>query len=240
MDRKAPCPCGSGRKYKDCCYAKDRARADVLESARSTHERIDQATRIALPLVVAQGHQIACTAGCNACCKSFIRTTFAEAQLIAAWLREPEHADVRARFEAAWPNWREQLAGELELLDELLRRHGGAPGAGDDRDRFAAAVSGYQAKQIFCPLNDASGRCEIYPVRPSPCRATNVVDTAEFCTPGRGRGPSVVRHPDLQQAISDGRTRMLEAARKAAPSEPAERSLPDAVAAALGLTSRSA
>ncbi|MGH7551373.1 MAG: SEC-C metal-binding domain-containing protein [Gemmatimonadota bacterium] len=27
VSRNGPCPCGSGRKYKNCCYAKDRRMA---------------------------------------------------------------------------------------------------------------------------------------------------------------------------------------------------------------------
>ena len=35
ISRNDPCPCGSGRKYKRCCQAKDEAaeREDVIESA---------------------------------------------------------------------------------------------------------------------------------------------------------------------------------------------------------------
>lgn len=30
--RNSPCPCGSGRKYKHCCLARDRSRKDGLPS----------------------------------------------------------------------------------------------------------------------------------------------------------------------------------------------------------------
>lgn len=41
IDRKAPCPCGSGRKYKNCCASKDEAaRATANPSARAEDEFI--------------------------------------------------------------------------------------------------------------------------------------------------------------------------------------------------------
>ncbi|HZS37410.1 MAG TPA: hypothetical protein VFF06_11325, partial [Polyangia bacterium] len=74
--------------------------------------------------------------------------------------------------------------------------------------------------------------CAIYPVRPIACRATNVVETSEFCSPGRGRGPTVVRHPELQSAIAAARQSFADHARRAG-TRAAERALPEAVAAAL-------
>ena len=29
MSRNAPCPCGSGKKYKNCCYRKDRGSSEM-------------------------------------------------------------------------------------------------------------------------------------------------------------------------------------------------------------------
>lgn len=34
VNRKAPCPCGSGVKYKSCCFASDREAADGLQAAK--------------------------------------------------------------------------------------------------------------------------------------------------------------------------------------------------------------
>src|SRR5439155_14030170 len=98
------------------------------------------------------------------------------------------------------------------------------PPSGADHDRFVAAVRAYQSRGALCPFNAPDGRCAIYEVRPIACRATNVVDTSEYCAPGRGRGPTVVRHPELQAAI---------AAAKQTFRNHAERALPNAVAAAL-------
>src|SRR5581483_2946137 len=157
VDRKAPCPCGSGKRYKSCCFARDRARSEPLELARDAQAGVDRANRVALPLVEAQGHVIACRAGCNACCKSFIRVGRAEAALIAAFLREPAQSEVRARFEAALASWRAQLGAELGALEALLET-GEPPASGAERERFVEAVRAYQARGVACPFNDADGR----------------------------------------------------------------------------------
>ncbi|MBE0475314.1 SEC-C metal-binding domain-containing protein, partial [Rhodoferax sp.] len=34
-DRNAPCPCGSGKKYKHCCQAKDAAQAASARASRA-------------------------------------------------------------------------------------------------------------------------------------------------------------------------------------------------------------
>lgn len=41
-DRNAPCPCGSGKKYKKCCLGKDRPAPDPLESLWRRVNEVDQ------------------------------------------------------------------------------------------------------------------------------------------------------------------------------------------------------
>lgn len=39
--RNEPCPCGSGKKYKHCCYAKDTAKVEVPEPEPLNEEAED-------------------------------------------------------------------------------------------------------------------------------------------------------------------------------------------------------
>jgi hypothetical protein len=225
-----PCRCGSGRKYKVCCYTRDRQREVRLEAARAAEEKLDAALSVVLPIVAEEGLAVACRAGCNACCASFIRTTPAEATRIATWLVDPAHAAVRARFEERFPVWRAALGPEVAAAEAVLARHAktGRPATGTpDAERFAAAVLAHHRRELMCPFNDEAGCCSIYPVRPVPCRVNNVVGSAEYCHPDRGRGPSVVTHPQLREAVSTA-ARLLRGA-VIAP----ERILPLAVAARL-------
>ena len=233
LDRNAPCPCGSGKRYKSCCYARDRGRADMLGLAAGAHRAVDDVLAHLLPVITSRGeHTIACRAGCNACCSQLIRVTWPEALLVAAWLLEPDQAELRARFEAALPAWREAVAEERATVEELLARHAGPPLDEPDRQRYVDATLAYHRRDAMCPFNDAQGNCGIYPVRPLPCRATYVEGTAEHCGPGDPQGPSVLKHPSLQGALQELRTLLLDSARRS-PSQPAEAALPTFVAAAL-------
>ena len=115
--RKAACPCGSGRRYKNCCYARDRGRELALGVAARGAATVDEVLRVFLPLVESRGeHRIACGEGCSACCANFVRCSVPEAMAVAAWLDEPAQAEVRARFLAKLPAWRER-AGAAELAE---------------------------------------------------------------------------------------------------------------------------
>jgi Fe-S-cluster containining protein len=232
IDRKAPCPCGSGKKYKSCCYARDRALADARSTARAGHAAIDEVLRVFLPLVESRGeHRIACGEGCNACCANFVRASAAEALLVADWLARPESAGIRARFEARLPAWRERAGDEGRALERLLAENGGTPPEGPAFEGYKALGLDYARKGNLCPFNEA-GRCEIYPVRPTICRAVHVVDTADYCTPDRGGVPAVVSHPALEQAVRAA-TLGFARASQAIGAGADERALPEAIAAAL-------
>src|SRR5579871_2400507 len=200
VDRKAPCPCGSGRKYKSCCYPRHRARDEARAVARRGLDRVDGVLKVFLPLVESRGeYKIACAAGCNACCKNFVRASLPEALLVAEWLSAPERAEVRARFERKLPSWRAAAGEDPPELEQLLARNGGAPTEGPDWERYNAIGLDYARRGVLCPFNE-NGRCEIYPVRPTICRAVHAIETNEYCTPDRGGRPKLVSHPALVEA----------------------------------------
>ncbi len=229
VDRKAPCPCKSGKRYKSCCWARDRAKVDGLESAAAARATVDGVLKVFLPLVESRGeHTIACKDGCDACCSNFVRASWPEALAIAEFLRE--HPDVRARFFAKLPAWRERGAPELSQLAEILERNGGPPIDGPDREAYSRIGVSFGQKGCVCPF-DENGRCEIYPVRPIVCRAVYVLDTAEFCTPGRGQ-PKRVSHPALEAAMLESGQAMSRASLRLG-GRVYEEALPEAVARAL-------
>jgi Fe-S-cluster containining protein len=230
-DRKAPCPCGSGRRYKSCCWAKDRAREAPRQAARAGLARVDGVLKVFLPLIESRGeHKIACGPGCNACCNSFVRCSLPEALLVADWLQLPENAAVLQRFRDKLPSWREN-GGEIgREIAQFLASHGGSPAEGGEWERFRQLGIEYAKRGNLCPLN-RDGNCEIYPVRPTICRSVHVLDTAENCTPGRGE-PKVVSHPMLEEAMREA-TGEFAAAAAALTGDSRERALPEAIAWAL-------
>lgn len=50
VGRNAPCPCGSGRKHKRCCLAKDEA-AERAQAARARRDELQPAVRLVLEIV---------------------------------------------------------------------------------------------------------------------------------------------------------------------------------------------
>jgi Fe-S-cluster containining protein len=230
--RKAPCPCGSGKKYKSCCFARDRAHEVSRETARAGLRRVDEVLGILLPLIESRGeHKIACGAGCNACCNNFVRCSLPEALLVADWLRQPENAPVLARFRERLPGWRERAGPTAGQLAEILERSGGTQPEGEEWERFKSIGLAYAMLGNLCPFN-SDGRCEIYPVRPTICRAVHVLETSEFCTPNRGGHPKVVSHPKLEEVVQDATTSFGRAASQLTGSG-RERALPESVAWAL-------
>lgn len=173
---------------------------DLRKTCQVTFQILDQCVDAAAGLVEAAGeHHIACRKGCNNCCADYIRVTHAEALGIAEWLLSPGQEERLARFWEQLAQWREAIGPEVWILEEWISRFGGMPDTEPDFTICAKAARAYQMRGLMCPFNAADGSCEIYPLRPSPCRVTFVVDTHEFCRSGAGGLPNVVRHAKLSE-----------------------------------------
>ena len=132
------------------------------------------------------GPRMACSKGCNSCCKSPVLTTEGEAVAIVEWLRDPAHADVRARFEAAYPKWRDTLG---DLVGQ----------AGDTRttEQTNEWCMRVQKRGAMCAFNH-EGACSIYPVRPALCRKAHALDTNEHCSGNVGGKVQYYQHPETE------------------------------------------
>jgi Fe-S-cluster containining protein len=200
--------------------------------ARAGLARVDEVLKLFLPVVESRGeHKIACAAGCSACCNNFVRCSLPEALLVADWLKLPENAHVLARFGEKLPAWRERAGATTRELEQILERSGGTEPEGADWERFKSIGHEYALRQNLCPFNH-EGRCEVYPVRPTICRAVHVLETNYYCTPGRGGSPKVVSHPKLEEAVQEATTSYGRAAASLTGSG-RERALPESVAWAL-------
>src|SRR5258708_5296682 len=98
-------------------------RSDAADLVGVMHAQLDDAITRRDAQV---GSRMACTKGCNACCKFAVVVTEGEAVAVAEYVSRPEHADVRARFEAAYPAWRAKLG---DLVDRAATARSGQ---GDD------------------------------------------------------------------------------------------------------------
>lgn len=222
--RTAPCPCGSGRRYKSCCYERDRTRASLRSAAQAAHAQVDAVLSELLAVIAERGERkLACGPGCNACCHQLVRCTWAEALLIAEYLLLPAQAALLAQLDARVASPQSSPASELVPLNALLARHRGIPNEPVARQNFFEILDGYNRRWVMCPFNDERGYCGIYPVRPLPCRVAYVVDTAEHCGPRATTSPAWVQHPALSGAINAARQQLLAAGDRA--SRPPEQEL---------------
>ncbi|MDB4971397.1 MAG: hypothetical protein JWN44_7086 [Myxococcales bacterium] len=201
--------------------------------ARAVTGHVDGVLKVFLPLVESRGeHRIACGDGCSACCANFVRCSVPEALVVAEWLDDPAHADVRARFVAKLPGWRARAGNDPTRIEAHLARHGGS-GDAVEWDAYQKMAVAYARKQNLCAFNDDQGRCDIYEVRPLICRSVYVLETADNCVPDRAP-PQIVSHPALEEAFREATHRCAEAAARIG-RDPEPHAIPEAVARALGL-----
>lgn len=140
-------------------------RADAAGLINMMHAQLDDAISRRDAQI---GGRMACRNGCNSCCTSTVLVSEGEAIAVAEWLRQPEHADVRARYESAYPQWRDTL-GELV-----------GPTEPRDSEQTRVWLERVQESRALCAFNHAGG-CSIYPVRPAICRKAHALDTSANC-----------------------------------------------------------
>lgn len=184
---------------------------DAVAIAEALADEFDEGCAERAALAQAQGMQMACSAGCNGCCTIVVVVYLPEALRIARWLDEPENAEARARFLAAYPAWRERLGEDVEQLPKLFR-----DGKQAEYDALHMKV---WRKQALCAFNH-DGMCSIYAVRPIACRNAHALDTAERCVPDPpdAKPPHAVSFVPLEQFLKQA-SRLLRATHNASSSQ---------------------
>jgi len=172
-------------------------REDAAGIVNMMHAQLDQ-------VIVKRDEQIgarmACKKGCSSCCMSTILVSEGEVVSVVEWLRLPEHAEERTRFEAAYPTWRDTLG---VLVGQ------GATRASADTHGWLQNV---QQARAMCAFNH-EGACSIYEVRPAICRKAHALDTSAHCidptTPAQ-----YYNHPETE-ALYEGQRPLRFALHKA-------------------------
>ena len=95
-----------------------------------------------------------------------------EAARVARWLAEPENADARSAFLAAYPDWKARIGETVDKLSELF--------VTDATNYVSHHVDAWK-KGVMCAFN-RNGDCTVYPVRPISCRTSHALETNEHCT----------------------------------------------------------
>jgi hypothetical protein len=141
------------------------------------HQEIDKAIELRALVAETQGHRVACTRGCNACCFEPILVREPEAHVVAAFLED--HDEARRHFLEQLPAWRERVGDTQTVLAGL---------AGGAREAYETAHQTAWRRKAMCPLN-RDGDCTVYAARPLVCRDGHVLDTSARCGPDGEPGP---------------------------------------------------
>jgi Fe-S-cluster containining protein len=172
---------------------------DAVAIAAALHGEVDTGVEARAAAIAAQGFVLACERGCTGCCEEPIMVHRPEANQVARWLEQPEHAAAREAFLAAYPDWKQRSGDTPAKLSAL---------SSDPAAYLEAHVEGW-TKRVMCAFNQG-GDCTIYPVRPISCRNGHALDTSEYCHSPAARPAKRAAFVPLDQFIA--RTRRLLAA----------------------------
>ena len=224
--RNAPCPCGSGKKFKKCCMNasphKTTASLTPVEiSRRSAYigrvgrqrrtwceafiawktEQLEKISAEQESIAKSTKSPISCSRGCWFCCSQHVGASLQECEAIVYWLSQ--HPEVRDAFLGRYSNWRQRVR-EHESVFTQVNQAGSISMSqlfnNDARHEFMQKAEAYGQLNIPCPFLD-NGSCSIYPVRPFVCASVVALSPPENCNPSSESAPVLqcgTLSPDLQ------------------------------------------
>jgi hypothetical protein len=205
IGRNEPCPCGSGKKYKNCCLAgKNRPEPDYFninklvaykgaigrqrrDFCRSyiakKQANFEMVEREQIKQASVSGKNISCHKGCRHCCSSSVQAGLQECEAIVYYLYQ--HDGVLQSFLRNYPSWRQQLRHNGDLFKDCVQlwQTEVTPQNEDMlKRRYAEEIKRYYRQDIPCPFLQA-GACSIYEVRPYSCAALVSLSPPDYCRP---------------------------------------------------------
>ncbi len=198
IGRNAPCPCGSGKKYKKCCMGKPKVAFTNYRGQQAVYgeEAILAAYKILSEceaylsrknLTVERGLEIlkelyalynefnkhfspyySCARGCTHCCFTNVLVSKIEAQYVKEFVLLNFSKDDQDRFNKIINQQKDEYLSLAEINFDLSNK------TSQNQDR-------YFAKHLPCPFLSDPGDCLIYSARPVPCRTCNSVSNPEKC-----------------------------------------------------------
>jgi Fe-S-cluster containining protein len=210
IGRNAPCPCGSGKKYKSCCgealptsiqsnKTADPFRLNMdiaykgrlgrqreefgIQYTKTKQETLKKIEQKQTAWAQARGETITCHKGCAFCCTQHIPASLHECEAIVYYLYQNEKV---LRFfllaYARWANRIENINDLLARMERLFNEMVSFRFSEDSKQAFLAEADKYAAQNIPCPfLRDNA--CLIHPVRPWTCASLFATSPAEWCHP---------------------------------------------------------
>ena len=203
-ERNAPCPCGSGKKYKKCCnlkaaggqtpnpfavnrtvaYAGEigrRRRAFCEAYATAKKEGLAGIGRELEQGAAEMGKTITCHKGCSHCCDVYVFAGLQESEGIVHYLYE--HEEVLQHYLQQYHRWKEKidLSGiAISQIDRAQEKVLFGTATENDRLAFNNGLAAYAALHNPCPFLQEDA-CTIYEVRPYVCAGVVSVNSPEYC-----------------------------------------------------------
>lgn len=214
-ERNAPCPCGSGKKYKKCCglavgqdrkpdyFAVNRAAAyqGVVGTQREAFCIDYTAFKTAKLLeidsalqqeIASTGVTVSCSRGCAHCCTQFVVASLQECECITYYLYH--HDKALEHFIRAFGDWRDRILkieSCFRKINDLGEKINLGQATDEDRRLFTEESRVYASHNNPCPFL-VDGACSIYEVRPYICANYFSISPPEWCQPS---------HPNTRQAV---------------------------------------
>lgn len=234
IGRNDPCPCGSGKKYKNCCgfveslihfsKAADSIRftkqisylGDIgakreafcrryFEHKKQTLEFISEAQ---IQKAKSTGKAISCRKGCTICCDELIRSSLQEGEVIAYYLYQ--HDSALNSFIKAFPRWLSEVYRHGQILIRMEETQSKGFDGQINFEQMQSSIGeesvSYWKLHIHCPfLTD--NLCSIYEVRPWTCAT---VFSTELCTlSGEGKYYWLKLPPEVELPFWDDRLEVV-------------------------------
>jgi Fe-S-cluster containining protein len=210
IGRNAPCPCGSGKKYKHCCGSAQLKRADTLREfdvfslsrrlayigkvgkkrkefckiyLKTKKVQFEKIRAFQEQHVAGANKKIQCHKGCVYCCGHYVGGSLQECEAIVYYLYQNEQA--LNIFLKQYPEWRRETKKNERLFQETSVSFNQMVTLGHD-ERVSELHKKYSEEylklNIFCPfLYDKE--CLIYPARPNACASLFATTSPEWCNP---------------------------------------------------------
>ena len=204
-ERNAPCPCGSGKKYKRCCgetgpsaasdpislnraiaYRGDIGRRrenfcrEYIATKREVTGNIEQSLK---QDAAALEKTISCAKGCGTCCNLYIAASLQECEAIVYHLYQHEAA--LRHFLQTIDAWRDKIVSISECFSTINSLYGKkilSQATEEEKQTFRTAMDFYETRGIPCPFL-VDNACSIYEVRPYVCSGVVSVSPADWCQP---------------------------------------------------------
>ena len=153
-------------------FSRQVALDEAAEVAAFLQEQVDKGVEAREQAIARSDTKLACKRGCNGCCEEPIMVFRPEAARVALWLEQPENAEIKEAFLAAYPGWKERIGDIDDKLSQLF--------VADPQNYIAHHVDAWR-KGVLCAFN-RNGDCTVYAVRPTVCRTGHALETNEHCT----------------------------------------------------------